>query len=133
MILVYVVLVLPFVTRIQLAAMAHIGTELSDAGAVCGAGYWRRLRSVELPMLRSSLGYAGGLVVALIAQEFSASIMVRSGNTQVMSTALYDTWAFSSYPVTAAYAVLMCAITAAGVALCFALGGRSILEDTRHA
>lgn len=133
MILVYVVLVLPFATRIQLAAMAHVGTDLSDAAAICGAGYWRRLVLVELPMLRSSLGYAGGLVVALIAQEFSASIMVRSGNTQVMSTALYDTWAFSSYPVTAAYAVLMCAITAAGVALCFVLGGRSVSEDSRHA
>jgi iron(III) transport system permease protein len=133
MILVYVVLVLPFATRIQLATMAHIGTGLSDAGATCGAGYWRRLFALELPMLRSSLGYAGGLVVALIAQEFSASIMVRSGNTQVMSTALYDTWAFSSYPVTAAFAVLMCVVTAAGVALCFALGGRSVLEDSRHA
>jgi iron(III) transport system permease protein len=133
MIIVYVVLVLPFTVRIQLSAMAHMGTELSDAAAACGAGLWRRLVAVELPLLRPSLGYAGGLVVALIAQEFSASIMVRSGNTQVMSTALYDAWAFSSYPVTAAIALVMCVTTAVGVALCFALGGRSALEGRDHA
>jgi len=133
MVLVYVVLVLPFTVRIQLAAMAHLGREMSDAAAACGAGLWRRLVAVELPLLRASFGYAGGLVVALIAQEFSASIMVRSGDTQVMSTALYDAWAFSSYPVTAAMAVVMCLTTAAGVALCFALGGRSALEGPAHA
>jgi iron(III) transport system permease protein len=133
MVIVYVVVVLPFATRIQLAAMAHVGTELSDAGAVFGAGWLRRLASIELPLIRPSLGYAAGLIVALIAQEFSASIMVRTPSTQVMSTALYDAWAFSSYPVAAVFAIAMCAMTALGVFLAFALGGRSALDGQAHA
>ncbi|MFR9805299.1 ABC transporter permease [Pseudonocardia sp. RS010] len=128
MVLVYITLQLPFTTRMQLTAMANIGEDLSNAAAANGAGWIRRTIFIDIPMLRPALGASAALSIALIAQEFSASLLVRSLDTQVLATALYDRWAYGSFPATAVLAVFMCVITGLGVALAFLLGGRSSLE-----
>ena len=128
MVLVYVVLVLPFSVRMQLAGMASVGRSLEEAASTSGAATLRRSLTIQLPMLRPALGSAAALIIALLAQEFSASLLVRAGTTQVMSTALYDALANGSYPVAAALAVVMFAVTALAVGLAVVLGGRSAIE-----
>lgn len=122
-VLVYVVIMLPFATRLILVSMLNLGEDLSNAAASAGAGPLRRIRTVELPLLRPALGGAAALVVVLSTHEFSASILVRSQDTQVMGTVLYDLWSFGSYPQAASMALVMCVVTAAGVALAVLVGG----------
>ena len=64
----------------------------------------------------------------LLTNEFAASLLVRSVQTQVMGTVLYDTWMFGSYPAVAAMAFTMTAITGIGVAVAVAFGGIGALE-----
>jgi iron(III) transport system permease protein len=52
---------------------------------------------------------------------------VRSPNNQVMGTALFDYWNNGSYPLVAAVALIMTAVTGVGVALAVLLGGRDAL------
>lgn len=124
LVLVYATIMLPFAVRLQLAARAGLGPELEQAAAVSGAGPLRRALTIELPLLRPALGAAAALVVVLATHEFAASLLVRSSETQVMGTVLYDLWSFGSYPETAVMALVMFTVTGAGVALALLLGGR---------
>lgn len=127
MVITYSVIMLPFATRMQLAAMNNLGPTLSDAATVHGANWLRRSLRIELPLLRPALGSGAALVILMVSHEFSASVLIRSRRTQVMGTVLYDLWTFGSYAETAVMAVVMCVITFAAVALALALGGSSSL------
>jgi iron(III) transport system permease protein len=132
LVLVYVTIVLPFATRLQLSALANIGEELHSAGAASGAGLIRRVLTIDVPLLRPALGASASLIVVIASQEFSASVLVRSNKTQVMGTQLYDLFDFGTYPSAAAMAIVMCLVTVGGVALAFILGGTGALKNTEE-
>jgi iron(III) transport system permease protein len=127
-VVVYVAIVLPFATRLQLAALANLGTELHSVAAACGAGLLRRILTVDIPLMRTSFGASAALIVVIASHEFSASIFVVSVNTQVMGTQLYELFNFSSYSAAAAMAVVMCLITVVGVSIAFITGGAGALN-----
>ncbi|MCE0765987.1 iron ABC transporter permease [Pseudonocardia kujensis] len=127
---VYVVVTLPFITRMVLVGMVNLGDNLIEAGAACGGPLWRRILTLELPMLRPALGNAIAICLILTAQEFGASILVRSTQTQVMSTVLYDQFANGSNSQVAVMAFLMCAITGIGVLLALLFGRQSSPKES---
>jgi iron(III) transport system permease protein len=65
----------------------------------------------------------------LLTHEFTASLLVRSSTTQVMGTVLYDYWGNGTYPLVAAIALVMAAVTAVGVILAIILGGSKALSS----
>jgi iron(III) transport system permease protein len=126
-ILVYVTLMMPFATRMQLSALIALGDAYTEASRVSGAGVLRTNLRVILPLMRSSLGGAAALMFVLLTHEFSASLLVRSSTTQVMGTVLFDYWGNGGYPLVAAVALVMTLVTAIGVAVAMALGGSESL------
>jgi iron(III) transport system permease protein len=128
-VLVYIVLMIPFATRMQLTALISMGTSYSEASAVSGASPLVTNLRVTLPMLKPAVFSAVALMFILLTHEFAASIMVRSATTQVMGTLLYDHWSNGSYGLVAAMAILMSVVTAAGVAVAMLLGGRNVLDN----
>lgn len=127
LIVMYLVIMLPFATRMILTAMSSLGEQFSNAAAVCGASPWRRVLQVELPLLRPAMGAAAALVVVLTSHEFSASVLVRSRGTAMMGPVMYDLWTFGSYPLTAVMALIMCVVTGVGVLTSLAIGGSGTL------
>jgi iron(III) transport system permease protein len=123
MVLVYVTLMLPFATRMQMAALLALGNGYQEASRTSGAGPLRTTVRIVLPLLRSSLGGAAALMFVLLTHEFTASVLVRSLHTNVMGTVLFDYWSSGNYPVVAAVALVMAAVTTAGVAVALMLGG----------
>lgn len=128
MVLVYVTLMLPFATRMQLSGMIALGDAYVEASRVSGAGVVRTNVRIIVPLLRSTLGGAAALMFVLLTHEFSASLLVRAPSTQVMGTVLYDFWVSGSYPAVAAVALVMTAITSAGVFVAILLGGSEIFD-----
>lgn len=128
LIVVYVTIMLPFATRMQLAARMSLGPHYQAAARVAGAGVIRSHLDVVVPMLRASMAGSAALIFVLLSHEFAASLLVRSTQTQVMGTALFDLWATVSYPLVAAMGLVMCLITAIGVSLALVLGGTKSLE-----
>lgn len=127
LVVVYVTLMLPFTTRMQLSGMLQLGSAYQEASRVCGAsGLMTDLR-ITLPLMRATLGGAAALMFVLLTHEFTASVLVRSPKNQVMGTVLFDFWANGSYPVVAAIALVMTAVTAVGVVLAMLVGGRDVL------
>lgn len=125
MILVYVTLMLPFATRMQLAGLLSLGEAYQEASRVSGAGTVRTNLRVVLPLMRSGLGGAGALMFVLLTHEFTASVLVRSVHTGVMGTVLFDSWGNGNYPLVAAVALIMAGVTTVGVAIALFFGGAS--------
>jgi iron(III) transport system permease protein len=127
-VLVYVTLMLPFTTRLQLAGMVGLGTSYEEAARTAGAGRLRTKLQIVLPLMRATLGSAAALMLVLLSHEFAASALVRSVDTQVMGTKLADIWVNGLYPGVAAFALVMCAVTAVGLLLATAIGGRGAIN-----
>ena len=126
-ILVYVTLMLPFTTRMQLGGMIALGNTYQEAARASGAGLIRTNLNVVAPLLRPTIGAAGALMFVLLTHEFAASLLVRSPTTQVMGTILFDYYTNGSYPLVAAIALLMTFITACGVLVALIFGGTDAL------
>lgn len=124
-VLVYVTLMLPFTTRMQLAGMVALGDNYVEAARVSGAGSFRTAAQILLPLMRPTLGGAGALMFVLLTHEFAASLLVRAPTTQVMGTVLFDFYTNGSYPLVAAIALIMTVVTAFGVVIAMLLGGGS--------
>jgi iron(III) transport system permease protein len=128
-VLVYVTLMLPFTTRMQLSAMVSLGDNYIEAARVSGSGLIQTNVRVVLPMLRSALGGAAALMFVLLTHEFAASVLVRSPTTQVMGTVLFDFWNNGSYPLVAAIALVMALVTSVGVVIAVLIGGSKALSS----
>jgi iron(III) transport system permease protein len=127
-VLVYVTLMLPFTTRMQLAGMVALGDTYLEASRVAGASALRTNVKIVVPLLRSSIGGAAALMFVLLTHEFAASLLVRAPTTNVMGTVLFDYYTNGSYPVVAAIALVMTGVTAIGVTAAVLLGGSKALE-----
>lgn len=127
-VLVYVTLMLPFTTRMQMSAMVSLGSAYEEASRASGAGLLRTNLKVVLPLLRPAICGAGALMFVLLTHEFAASLLVRAPTTQVMGTVLYDFYVNGSYPLVAAIALVMTVVTAAGVTVAVLLGGSDALD-----
>lgn len=127
-VLVYVTLMLPFATRMQLAGMVSLGDTYIESARTSGAGALRTNLQIVLPLLRSTIGGAAALMFVLLTHEFAASLLVRAPTTQVMGTVLFDYYGNGSYPLVAAVALVMTAVTAAGVTVAVMIGGGDVFD-----
>ncbi|HEX9994656.1 MAG TPA: ABC transporter permease subunit [Acidimicrobiales bacterium] len=127
-ILVYVTLMLPFTTRMQLSGMVALGDAYIEASRVSGANAVMTNLRIVLPLLRSTIGGAAALMFVLLTHEFAASLLVRAPTTQVMGTVLFDYWTNGSYPLVAAIALVMTGVTTVGVVIAVALGGSDVFD-----
>ncbi len=129
MVVVYVTLMLPFATRMQVSGMLALGDGYIEAARVSGAGPIRTNLAIVLPLMRGALGGAAALMFVLMTHEFTASVLVRSPRTQVMGTVLFDAWGNGGYPQVAAIALVMSAVTAVGVLVALVVGGASVFDN----
>jgi iron(III) transport system permease protein len=128
-ILVYIVLMLPFATRMQMTGLLSLGETYAEASAVAGASPLVTNLRVIVPLLRPVILSAVALMFILLTHEFAASLLVRATTTQVMGTVLFDLWSNGSYPLVAAMALLMTLVTGLGVAVAMVIGGRNVLDN----
>lgn len=128
-ILVYVVLMLPFATRLQMTALLSLGETYAEASSTSGASSTVTNLRIILPLMRPAILSAVALMFILLTHEFAASLLVRAPTTQVMGTRLYDLWANGFYPQVAAMALLMTVVTGLGVGVAMLIGGKNVLDN----
>jgi iron(III) transport system permease protein len=126
MILVYITIVIPFSTRMQLSGMISLGRTYHEASRSSGAGAIRTAVRIMFPLMLPTFIAVSSLMFILLSHEFAASLFVRAPTVQVMGTILYDYYSRGSYPVAASVALIMFAITGAGVTLALLVGGSDV-------
>ena len=122
----YVTHFLPFGVRAASGALRQLHPELEDAARVSGAGLFKTLWLVVLPLTRPTLAAAWTLLFILAIQEVSASIRRSTSRTTVMSVAVFDLWEAGNVNALAALSVLQLAVTFLALALVLRMRQRAV-------
>ncbi|HVC51421.1 MAG TPA: iron ABC transporter permease [Stellaceae bacterium] len=109
------------------ASLKSVHPELEDAARIGGAGPFRTLVEVTVPLIKR--GIFGGWLLVLIAalRELSTAIFLFSANTKVMTTVLIDLSEEGDFERLAALGVVMLTLTLALALVGYRLVGRRLL------
>ncbi len=81
----------PYVFLTVRGALLNADPSLEDAARMSGAGTWRVLKDVSLPIMRPALISSGGLVFAVTASAFGAPVLLGGpARVEVLSTQIFD-------------------------------------------
>ncbi|MBV8651497.1 MAG: iron ABC transporter permease, partial [Alphaproteobacteria bacterium] len=111
LLLAYVAHFLPLGVRAATAALRQLHPELEDAARTTGASFSQALRWIVVPLTRPTLAAVAALVFILAMQEVSASILLYTSRTTVLSVAVFDLWEAGNVNNLAALGVLQLAVT----------------------
>jgi iron(III) transport system permease protein len=119
---------LPFGMRAATGSMAQIHRELEDAAHMSGATWWQTFRRVTFPLLRPGLA-AGWVYISIISiKEFSASILLASNDSTVLSLLLFELFTAGQHVQVAAVGIVMILLLLVIVVVFRALVGRIGLQ-----
>jgi iron(III) transport system permease protein len=119
----YLVRNLPITSRAILAGFRALDPSLDEAAASLGAGRWRTLRRVTLPLLRPAIVAGASLAFVTAFGDFVTSIMLYTYDTRPISLEILSSLRQSDVGVAAAYGVVLMAVSAAVFALGAEQGG----------
>ena len=109
--LAYLVRSLPLTGRSSLAGLRQFDTSLEEAAASLGAGRWRRLRRVVLPMLRPALMAGASLAFITALGDFVTSIVLYTFDTRPISIEILSSLRLQETGVAAVYGVLLMVVS----------------------
>ena len=109
------------------ATFRGIPPELEDAGRILGAGRLRILRDVTAPLAKSGVIAAWCFIFIGVIRELSASIILFTPNTKVMSVVIFDLKEEGQLGAIAVLGLVMLAMTFVTVAIVQRLLGRDFL------
>jgi iron(III) transport system permease protein len=116
--LAYLVRNLPITSRAILAGFRGLDPSLDEAAATLGAGRWRTLRRITLPLLRPALLAGASLAFVTALGDFVTSIVLYTYDTRPISLEILSSLRQSDVGVAAAYGVVLMLVSA----VVFALG-----------
>ena len=109
------------------ATFRGIHPELEEAGRILGAGRLRVLREITAPLARSGIIATWCFIFIGVIRELSASIILFTPNTKVMSVVIFDLKEEGQFGAIAVLGLFMLAMTFAVVLLMQTLLGRDFL------
>lgn len=121
--LAYLIRDLPITSRAALAGLRALDPSLEEAAASLGAGRWRALREVTLPLLRPALLAGATLAFVTALGDFVTSIVLYTYDTRPISLEILSSLRQGDVGVAAAYGVVLMALSAAVFALGADRGG----------
>ncbi len=104
--LAYLVRSLPLTGRSSLAGLRQFDTSLEEAAASLGAGRWRRLWRVVLPLLRPAVMAGASLAFITALGDFVTSIVLYTFDTRPISIEILSSLRLQETGVAAVYGVL---------------------------
>jgi multiple sugar transport system permease protein len=114
---------------IFLAGLQAIPSDVTEAAAMDGAGRWRRLRSITIPLLRPTMLLGSVLISVGYLQFFEESFVMTQGgpldSTLSMTYYTFNTFGFGDFAKASAASYIMFVVIAAISVLQFRLLRRS--------
>jgi iron(III) transport system permease protein len=102
----YITRFLPYGLRYNTTSMLQIHKELEESAAMSGASWGTTFRRVILPLLKPGL-LAGWIYIVIVSiRELSASILLYSPGTEVVSIVIWELWENGQYVELSALGVL---------------------------
>jgi iron(III) transport system permease protein len=127
--LAYLTRYLPFALRFVSASMVQIHTELEEAAAVAGGGWWKNFRHIYLPLLRPGLMAGWFWVMVHAYRELTISLMLARSSNRTASVIIYDLWTNGSFQQLSAFGVLMFTILIVLVSIAQKISARYGIQE----
>jgi len=127
LLLAYVTHYLPFGVRAGTGALRQLHGELEDAARMTGADWPKTMRWIVVPLTRPTLIATWSLLFILAMQEVSASILLYTSRTTVLSVAVFDLWEAGNVNALAALSVTQLGITFVALLLMFRARTQEVL------
>ncbi|MBI2535030.1 MAG: iron ABC transporter permease [Deltaproteobacteria bacterium] len=127
--LAYLTRYLPFALRFVSTSMVQIHSELEEAAAVAGGGWWRNFRHIYLPLLRPGLMAGWFWVMVHAYRELTISLMLARSNNRTASVIIFDLWSNGSFQQLSAFGVVMFTILIALVSIAQKLSARFGIQE----
>jgi iron(III) transport system permease protein len=115
--LAYLIRNLPITSRAILAGFRALDQSLDEAAASLGAGRWRTLTRVTLPMLRPALSAGATLAFVTGLGDFVTSIVLYTYDTRPLSLEILSSLRQGDVGVAAAYGVFLMLLSSVAFAL----------------
>src|SRR6267143_484382 len=109
------------------ATLRGIHPELEEAGRILGAGRFRVLHEITAPLARSGIIATWCFIFIGVIRELSASIILFTPNTKVMSVVIFDLKEEGQFGAIAVLGIVMLVLTFATVTIVQAALGRDVL------
>src|SRR5437870_4606540 len=109
------------------ATFRGIHPELEEAGRILGAGRLRVLREITAPLAKSGIIATWCFIFIGVIRELSASIILFTPNTKVMSVVIFDLKEEGQFGAIAVLGLIMLVLTFATVSIVQAVLGRDVL------
>lgn len=113
--LAYLVRSLPLTGRALLAGYRQLDPSLEEAAASLGAGRWRRLWRVTLPLLKPAMAAGASLAFVTALGDFVTSILLYTYGTRPISIEILSSLRLSDVGVAAAFGVVLMVVSAAAL------------------
>jgi iron(III) transport system permease protein len=127
--LAYVTRYMAVALRFVSTSMLQIHTELEEAGAVAGGGWWDNFRRIYLPLLRPGLMAGWFWVMVHAYRELTIALMLARSRNRTTAVVIYDLWENGSFPELSAFGVLIFALLIVLVLLGQAVGKRFGVQE----
>lgn len=115
--LAYLVRNIPIAAGSVLAGFRQLDPSLEEAAASLGAGRWRALRAVTLPLVRPAMLAGGALAFATALGDFVTSIVLYTFGTRPISIEILGALRQFDVGMAAAFGVLLMIFSAAAMAV----------------
>jgi iron(III) transport system permease protein len=113
--LAYLIRNIPIASGSVLAGFRQLDPSLEEAAASLGAGRWRTLRAITLPLLRPAILAGGALAFATALGDFVTSIVLYTFDTRPISIEILGALRQFDVGLAAAYGVLLMVFSAAAM------------------
>jgi iron(III) transport system permease protein len=111
--LAYFIRNIPLTGRAAFAGMRTLDPALEEAGASLGAGTWRRLTKITVPLLKPALRAGAALAFLTALGDFVVSIVLYTFETRPISIEILSSLRMQEMGVAAAYGILLAVLSAA--------------------
>jgi len=119
---------LPYAFMSCNTALASVHVYLENAARVLGASTLRTLRDITAPLIRNGLLSGWIVVFANSLRDLSASVLLYTSATTVISTAIMDVYYASAWGAVAALSVILLGINAIAITAGYRILGRNVLS-----
>jgi len=128
MMLAYLTKNLPYAFMSCNTALASVHVDLENAARVLGASTLRALRDITAPLIRNGLLSGWIVVFGNSLRDLSASVLLYTSATTVISTAIMDVYYASQWGAVAALSVILLGINAVAITIGYRVLGRNVLS-----
>lgn len=110
LLLAYIALGTPVAVRVMAGAYGQLGQDIEESSRVHGANFWQTLWRILVALAWPSFAVGWILLFFGILRELSASILLYSANTKVLSVVMLQMWAGGSPEEVSVIALILLAL-----------------------